>query len=534
MHPDAGQPEPVPKGNLTCHDGIEGAQPAFAGQQIIVRICELAVFQIIADPEQIRVFVVQRLKLHLLRKGVHPCGKIMVVFRQLLEQAAHSLRGGGQAYRQIAAVHGGDEAWLQGLQRAGVIPVHQMAVPLLHFFHGFHCRTDPLRQFICCQQFQPLGGDQGTQVQADVGRGGTVGDSLVGIDLHIVRRQSVILGSDGGLKEQEGTFGQPEKHFLHIAGRFCGRLYGAFQRWDGKGSRRPEGGQCDPRQPKRTGQDAQKRQTARSSHAQVKETHIGFGIGTGKLCCRDPLQQLLAGYHQPVQGPANGIQLGHGLRWQHGNVHKKPEETLPAAPQRGNIQRQQADDQQPRLTKHYTENDREKLQWPQQTQTQHLPYPALFLPAESIARRPELLWQNVHKIGEQLPVAPCPAVQTGQMTLNGFGLSFIEGDIARKGAAAQQSFQQIVAQYSAGNDLSGGRFQKGFRIDDALALKRCFPAHILIKMMMQGMIGVHTARFAQQARKGRLCHMHGGAHAGLQDGDAAHMIAQRPALLQWV
>ena len=134
--------------------------------------------------------------------------------------------------------------------------------------------------------------------------------------------------------------------------------------------------------------------------------------------------------------------------------------------------------------------------------------------------------------GQQLPVAPCPAVEALQPARQGGGVAVVEGDGRVLGAAGQLALQQVVAEHRIGENPVLRGFQQRVGAVEPLALKAAPPAQKLPQAAHARAVGIHPSRAAlQQADAGAYgvaVHL----HAGLQDAHAAHALGGAAALVQ--
>ena len=106
---------------------------------------------------------------------------------------------------QVAAVHRGHIARVQGLQGFGVVPVQEVPLVPLHGLQGGQRGFEPVDQF---QRADPaeLARAAGTQqVQPDVGRRCAVRHHFVGAGLQVVGRQVVVLRVHAALEQPPGV-----------------------------------------------------------------------------------------------------------------------------------------------------------------------------------------------------------------------------------------------------------------------------------------------------------------------------------------
>jgi len=106
--------------------------------------------------------------------------------------------------RKITAVYSGHVSWRQHGQRAGVVPVEQMAVVFRQALHRVQGGLQPLDHAIDRNPAELARAGHRQQIQADVGRRGAVGDSGFGLHLQVVGRQVTVIWSDTSLKKLPG------------------------------------------------------------------------------------------------------------------------------------------------------------------------------------------------------------------------------------------------------------------------------------------------------------------------------------------
>ncbi len=119
-------------------------------------------------------------------------------FRQLflqqrtLQKVQTALLQGPQRSHQVAAVHRRNEAGPQRLERAGVVPVEQVAARSRKLRHGGQSTKGLFGEFRHGQEAKLAGHLAGVQKKSQVGGRHAAGDSRR-LFLHIVRDQPIVL-----------------------------------------------------------------------------------------------------------------------------------------------------------------------------------------------------------------------------------------------------------------------------------------------------------------------------------------------------
>ena len=93
---------------------------------------------------------------------------------------------------EVAAVDGGHIFGIERAEIARVVPIVEMAAKARHASHRRERRFQPVDGLGRADPTEIPGADDGKQIEADVGRRGSVGDAGRGVFLEIVRRQHVV------------------------------------------------------------------------------------------------------------------------------------------------------------------------------------------------------------------------------------------------------------------------------------------------------------------------------------------------------
>ena len=108
---------------------------------------------------------------------------------------------------EVSTVHRRDILWGQWGERAGVIPVEEMASMAIHLRQRVKRQLGASDQPADGAVSKVAGGEIGQQTHGDVGGAGACGDHLLAVVLHVVRRQPVGLFRDELLEVPPGFAG---------------------------------------------------------------------------------------------------------------------------------------------------------------------------------------------------------------------------------------------------------------------------------------------------------------------------------------
>ena len=107
-----------------------------------------------------------------------------------------------QVSRKIAAVHGRDIARRQRLQRLRVVPVEKVAAMAVQRGKRIERRIAAFDERGRTDIAEIERGKICEQRQADIGRGGAMGNDIHWLLLHVIRRQPMIFGTDIGFRRR--------------------------------------------------------------------------------------------------------------------------------------------------------------------------------------------------------------------------------------------------------------------------------------------------------------------------------------------
>ncbi len=172
---------PVAHGNAALGHRHIGQDARFGCQQVVMRLPRRVLLRVVADTEQPALLVVQAFQLHFVDQRLEPP-------RVLLRRGAarHKQRG-----EQVSAVHAGNVGRAQRIQRARVIPVIQKPVPLGQRMQRAQRFPKPRAHLARVDQPQLARRHAAHQIHADVRGRRALRRARAGIQLHVVRRQTV-------------------------------------------------------------------------------------------------------------------------------------------------------------------------------------------------------------------------------------------------------------------------------------------------------------------------------------------------------
>ena len=128
-----------------------------------------------------------------------------------------------QATQQVAAIHGRKIPRRQRLQRAGVVPVVEVAPVFFQPVKRVEGVLEPLEQDAQADVTQVVGGQGRDEQEPDVGRRGAVRDPAVRDLLKVVRREPVIVVADKGGEKVPGLACDPAQGAAFVVGQVRSR-----------------------------------------------------------------------------------------------------------------------------------------------------------------------------------------------------------------------------------------------------------------------------------------------------------------------
>ena len=457
--PDAASPQPAPVAgrHLAQQHGREAEDAGLGGQQIVVGRAGPARLRVHADAEQLPVPVVQRRKVHLPRQRPQPVRQLRPDLRRV---GAQQQRRG-----QVAAVHGGDIAGPQRGEGIDVVPVVQVAAPLLQppdvLQRGGHAAL----HFGYVNEAQPPRGEAAEQVQRDVGGRGAPGRTHGRVQLHVVRGQRRVACGHVVREEAPGVPGQLEED-VPLAGG-VERLLRAVMLHvpDPARAREEQRGQRQRHEAPPGGQQPGNQQQRRHPPGQG-DIHAPAPLGVRG---GHPLHQLLPGDAQPPQRAQHGVQAAPGEGGQRRQPRGGP---APQAFPCGEIQQRLQVVHDQRRQQHVAAarpggadqqaQQRGGLQRSDQV-VQHAE-PVRSGEPSPVGKRAPAQQQR-----QQLPVAPGPAVQPGQEGGQAARIAVVEGDVPRKARPGDRAFDQVMAEDAPLGQRALQRPGEGGHVVDALS-----------------------------------------------------------------
>ncbi|OPZ66852.1 MAG: hypothetical protein BWY81_01637 [Firmicutes bacterium ADurb.Bin467] len=189
---------PMRNRNLAEHHRDVAQNPRLRREQVVVRCAQPPVFDVRADHEQLSGRVVQREKVHARGERAQPV-------RQFPVERFDRRRERHQARGEVSAVDRGHVARLQRAEAVDVVPVVEVAVPLVELFDAVHRVAHAREHLSVPEKPERARREAREQVEPDVRRRGSARAPDRGVDLHVVRRQPVLALGHVLLKEAPGV-----------------------------------------------------------------------------------------------------------------------------------------------------------------------------------------------------------------------------------------------------------------------------------------------------------------------------------------
>ena len=541
QHP--AQPPPVAGGDLSPGHRDKAGLPGLAGHQVVKAVGEPVLLHLIADGEQPPLPVEEGGAVHGAGQLLRPAGQ------HVLPPLVQPLPQGDETAPQIAAVYRRHIPGVEGGSGGCVVPVVQMALPLVQSLHRVQDVSDQLRRPLPGQQVQVRRRHHRQQGHTDVGGGGPPGQGGAGLLLPVVRGEVTVLGAEefvkitpdqGGLVEEEGPVGgrqglSPAGGTAHRPGQHRGQQPDQAHR-----SPKAELGKEDYENPRR------RRKPGRliiKPDAPLPLLRLGGG---------DPGQQVFVGHGHPPQGGGDGRQADIGLIGQedqlNGGLQNGPGQTgddggVVPPPFAAAADRQLRPGQQqiggrrhhrhaPRPGKdrpgdahaqHQGQQGKDGGQRPAQV-VKNLPpgqrgQGVVLLPAPAVRDPPS-------QPGQQLPVPPDPPVEPGKVAVDLPGTAVGQLHLPQQARPEVAALQQIVGQDSVVGKAAVQTGVEGIHRKDAFSGVGALVKEVMIHVAGGGAVGVHASQPAEHPGKeglvGRLqLHCHPGLEQGVTGGDNA-------------
>ena len=200
----------MPHGHVAVRDGVVAREPRLAREKVVAPLVRLAGRGVIPDAEEAALAVIERGKVHAVAQcDGAPGGVAAAIFAQSGGEA-------GEACGEVAAVHGGDIARLERRARARVVPVVEVAVPLLQPLAGREDAVYELERALFCRHAEVGGGEAAHEREADIRRRGALRGAHGRLRLDVVGRQMTALPravfvevapDHGALADEEASLG---------------------------------------------------------------------------------------------------------------------------------------------------------------------------------------------------------------------------------------------------------------------------------------------------------------------------------------
>ena len=405
----------------------------------------------------------------------------------------------------------------------------------------------------------------GQQVQPDIGGRCAVRHHGVGVELHIVGRQPVVVGRDRALEPGPDVL-RNALQILPVVGRQRVKRHGAGHRpgpADPGNRQRPQRPGQQQRQGKAPGHraagglgqhQAQRDQACRDGQPAVlaqQAGQVGAGVGL-RGGSGGPLQQVPARHRLAPQ------RAGHRVHAQPGRCQQRADMPQHAAhPAQRACARMAVEAGQLNAVVARRQRCQRAHQGPDAVGRQHQPQRPARRQAQAQpgrhqqrqrARRHARAAQVVQHLpdmdrrqtpapgvqqkGQQLPVAPRPAVQARCGHVGMQWRIFDQHHIADAGTTHQRAFQQVVAQHLVLRQPAGQHPRAGGHVDQALADGAAFVEQVLVDLGAGRAVRVDAALAGKQAAKQRAvalgvrcawhCRQQRRGDPGLQHAVAAH------------
>ena len=173
----------MPRGHVAVRNGVEARKPRLAREQVVAALAQPALLGVEAYAEEAALFVVERGEIHAVAQFNRPRGQVAAaVFAKP--------RGEGRKARgEVAAVHGGDIARRKRPERPEVVPVIELAAPLLKALAGLEHALGELRRPLRPREGQIRRGEAAYEGEADIRRRGPLRRADRRLLLDVVRRE---------------------------------------------------------------------------------------------------------------------------------------------------------------------------------------------------------------------------------------------------------------------------------------------------------------------------------------------------------
>ena len=496
---------PVADGHLAPGAGDVARQPRLGRHEVVVARRGHARRGVEADIEQPPLLVVHRPQVDLV-------GKIHDAAGQPVEAVGGEAVGrGDQARAEVAAVHGRDVGRLKRGQRAGVIPVVEVAAPAGQRFDRAHEPFDEIGGAVVRRKLQLHRGDGGGDGHADVRRRRAPGRALRRLDLHVVGRQPVVFPRTVLLEILPDRAGALAEKFpvggVHIVARRThpARHMGKARRggpYDADGlpggagrenherkpgrRREPEGGGVSA--PRRVGLGGGRPLEhipvahGHAPHRKTRRAEAGVRVPRQQdEPCQKPGQRAADAAQYAAAAAEAGVPGGH----------EQPRERVPRRVAAEAHERDETGGAKPR--NHQREHDGNE----RRRGYEAAPHAVIQPPAVDGGEAAPSAEQP-RKI---LPVAACPAAQAAKPRKRVHGLGVGQLHVAHVRAAQIRALDGVVAQDGVFRDASVEAGQKGRRVDETLSGEAAAPEEVGEQLARRGAVGIGAALTGVQPRK---------------------------------
>ena len=434
--------------------------------------------------------------------------------KRLVDHLAAGIGQGEQVAGEIATVDRRHVRRVEMAQVACVVPVVQVPAEPLQARDGHERRLQPLHHLQRADPTEVASRHGRQQVHPDVRRRGAMRDDRSWIVLEVVWRQPMVLRTNEGLEEPPGPAGgQAEGPDVGRRKLLCGRFGG----WEADQS--GDNGRKQPQDDERRGDPARARlqcenedrgcgrdgDAARHLPVEPREVEVGSGLG---LRGRRPLEEVPPGGIQPRQRSQDRVAHQPGLvreeheaeahvgRGQgevraHGSKVAAFGDTLPLGAQsRHDGQRlgknyRRHDERGP----HTGRNRRERPGRNERGQRQrggHRPAQVVdHLPAGDgghgpPARKARSVAGPTKDPGQELPVAPRPAVLAGRRDQVVRGVFIEELNVSHQPGPGKDALEQVMAKERVLGHPVRHRGAEGVEVVDPLAGVTSLPEQVLV------------------------------------------------------
>ena len=461
---------PVPGAYRAAGHGVVAGQARLAGHEVVAALAQRVLRGVVAYAEQAAPPVVERGEVHALRQRRGAPG-------QLVAAVLAQPRGErGEARGQVAAVHRRHVGRRERLERARVVPVVEVAAPLVQPLAGVEHPADYLRGAIQRREPQVERGERADHAQADIGRRGALGHAHRRLLLPVVRREVAAAGGAELVKIRPYL-----RALVHEEAALPGGRHGLAAALAPQGEREYGRGQPDypQRLARRVGREYQQRKpqrNARPGRADGRKRAAGAGLSRGL-----PLQKPPAGYEHPPERRARRGQVHPGLPGQ----EQQPEHHLTHAESRA-VERPSRVPLPPRAPRERARDrprqagaERERRHCPRRVkprQQRRERYrrrrghgdeaPAHAVEQlEPVGGRKAAPQPQQH--GEVLPVAPYPAVLALEVRRGRGGEAVRQYGVAHVSAMQQRALHGVVREDEVLRQVGAAR-QQGVHVEYAL------------------------------------------------------------------